>query len=75
MLTAKDGDYDQTDAFDLGADDYLCKPRAAFIVLLARLRALVRRGAPQRPTVLTAGTLPIGPGSSSRTNEIRRLSS
>ena len=60
MLTAKDGDYDQADAFDLGADDYLCKP-AAFIVLLARLRALVRRGAPQRPTVLTAGTLRLDP--------------
>lgn len=60
MLTAKDGDYDQADAFDLGADDYLCKP-ASFIVLLARLRALVRRGAPQRPTVLTAGTLRLDP--------------
>ena len=45
MLTAKDGDYDQTDAFDLGADDYLTKP-FSFIVLVARLRALVRRGAP-----------------------------
>ena len=60
MLTAKDGDYDQTDAFDLGADDYLSKP-FAFIVLLARLRALVRRGAPQRPVVLTAGTLMLDP--------------
>jgi two-component system OmpR family response regulator len=60
MLTAKDGDYDQTDAFDLGADDYLSKP-AAFVVLLARLRALVRRGAPQRPVVLTAGTLSLDP--------------
>ena len=60
MLTAKDGDYDQTDAFDLGADDYLSKP-AAFIVLLARLRALLRRGAPQRPVVLTAGTLTLDP--------------
>lgn len=60
MLTAKDGDYDQADAFDLGADDYLCKP-ASFIVLLARLRALLRRGAPQRPTVLRAGTLRLDP--------------
>jgi two-component system OmpR family response regulator len=60
MLTAKDGDYDQTDAFDLGADDYLSKP-VAFIVLLARLRALVRRGAPQRPVVLTAGSLTLDP--------------
>jgi two-component system OmpR family response regulator len=60
MLTAKDGDYDQTDAFDLGADDYLTKP-FSFIVLVARLRALVRRGAPQRPAVLTAGTLRLDP--------------
>ena len=56
MLTAKDGEYDQTDAFDLGADDYLTKP-FSFRVLLARLRALVRRGAAQRPPVLSAGTL------------------
>jgi two-component system OmpR family response regulator len=60
MLTAKDGDYDQADAFDLGADDYLTKP-FSFIVLVARLRALIRRGAPQRPVVLTAGTLSLDP--------------
>jgi two-component system OmpR family response regulator len=60
MLTAKDGVYDQTDAFDLGADDYLTKP-FSFIVLVARLRALMRRGAPQRPAVLTAGTLSLDP--------------
>jgi two-component system, OmpR family, response regulator len=60
MLTAKDGDYDQADAFDLGADDYLTKP-FSFIVLVARLRALVRRAAPQRPTVLAAGTLSLDP--------------
>jgi two-component system OmpR family response regulator len=60
MLTAKDGEYDQTDALDLGADDYLTKP-FSFIVLVARLRALVRRGAPQRPVVLTAGTLSLDP--------------
>jgi two-component system OmpR family response regulator len=56
MLTAKDGDYDQTDAFDLGADDYLTKP-FSFMVLTARLRALIRRGAPERPVVLAAGDL------------------
>jgi two-component system OmpR family response regulator len=61
MLTAKDGDYDQADAFDLGADDYLTKP-FSFIVLTARLRALIRRGAPQRPVVLTAGELSLDPG-------------
>ncbi len=60
MLTAKDGDYDQADAFDLGADDYLSKP-VSFIVLVARLRALVRRGGPQRPPVLSAGTLSLDP--------------
>lgn len=60
MLTAKDGEYDQTDAFDLGADDYLTKP-FSFRVLVARLRALVRRGAPERPVVLTAGSLVLDP--------------
>jgi DNA-binding response OmpR family regulator len=60
MLTAKDGDYEQADAFDLGADDYLTKP-FSFIVLVARLRALVRRGAPERPVVLTAGSLSLDP--------------
>ncbi|TWD84616.1 DNA-binding response OmpR family regulator [Kribbella amoyensis] len=60
MLTAKDGDYDQTDAFDLGADDYLTKP-FGFIVLIARLRALIRRGAPERPVVMAAGDLVLDP--------------
>ena len=60
MLTAKDGDYDQTDAFDLGADDYLTKP-FSFMVLTARLRALIRRGAPERPVVLAAGDLTLDP--------------
>jgi two-component system OmpR family response regulator len=60
MLTAKDGEYDQTDAFDLGADDYLTKP-FSFIVLVARLRALVRRAAPQLPAVLKAGSLSLDP--------------
>ncbi|BBY36462.1 DNA-binding response regulator [Mycobacterium mantenii] len=60
MLTAKDGEYDETDAFDLGADDYLTKP-FSFRVLVARLRALVRRGAPARPVVLEAGSLALDP--------------
>lgn len=59
MLTAKDGEYDETDAFDLGADDYLTKP-FSFRVLVARLHALVRRGAPERP-VVTAGSLSLDP--------------
>lgn len=60
MLTAKDGEYDQADAFDLGADDYLTKP-FSFVILLARLRALIRRGAPERPVVLTVGDLSLDP--------------
>jgi two-component system OmpR family response regulator len=60
MLTAKDGEYDQADALDLGADDYLTKP-FSFLVLVARLRALIRRGAPARPTVLRAGDLALDP--------------
>ncbi|PVE06192.1 response regulator transcription factor [Streptomyces scopuliridis] len=61
ILTAKDGEYDEADALDLGADDYLTKP-FSFVVLLARIRALLRRGAPQRPAVLTAGDLWLDPG-------------
>lgn len=60
MLTAKDGEYDQTDAFDLGADDYLTKP-FSFVVLVARLRALARRGAPERPVTLVVGDLMLDP--------------
>src|SRR5689334_8852339 len=60
MLTAKDGEYDQTDAFDLGADDYLTKP-FSFLILVARLRALIRRGGPERPVVLVAGDLILDP--------------
>jgi two-component system OmpR family response regulator len=60
VLSAKDGEYDQVDAFDLGADDYLTKP-FSFPVLLAHLRALHRRGAPERPVVLTAGDLVLDP--------------
>lgn len=60
MLTAKDGEFDQVDAFELGADDYLIKP-FSYPVLVARLRALVRRGAPERPTRLTAGDLVLDP--------------
>jgi DNA-binding response OmpR family regulator len=60
MLTAKDGEYDEADALDLGADDYLTKP-FSFVVLLAHLRALVRRGTRARPTVLTAGELSLDP--------------
>ena len=50
MLTAKDGEYDEAEALDTGADDFLSKP-FSFVVLLARLRALLRRGAAPRPAV------------------------
>ncbi|HET9516171.1 MAG TPA: response regulator transcription factor [Actinoplanes sp.] len=60
MLSAKDGEYDQADGLDCGADDYLTKP-FSYVVLLARLRALLRRGTPQRPAVLTAGALTLDP--------------
>jgi DNA-binding response OmpR family regulator len=61
MLSAKDGEYDQADGLDLGADDYLTKP-FSFVVLVARLRALLRRGAPERPAALSAGDLTLDPG-------------
>ena len=60
MLSAKDGEYDQADGLDCGADDYLTKP-FSYVVLLARLRALLRRGTPERPTVLTVGDLELDP--------------
>jgi DNA-binding response OmpR family regulator len=60
MLTAKDGEFDQVEALDSGADDYLTKP-FSYVVLLARLRALVRRGGRERPSVLEAGDLRLDP--------------
>jgi len=61
MLTAKDGEWDEAEALDTGADDFLSKP-FSFVVLLARLRALFRRGAPPRPAVLEYGPLRLDPG-------------
>ena len=60
MLTAKDGDLDHAEALDTGADDFLAKP-FSFVVLVAHLRALMRRGSRQRPAVLTAGDLRLDP--------------
>ncbi len=60
MLTAKDGELDEAEALDTGADDYLTKP-FSFVVLLARLRALMRRGRPERPVLLEAGDLRFDP--------------
>ena len=60
MLSAKDGEYDEADGLDVGADDYLTKP-FSYVVLVARLRALLRRGAPPRPAALAAGDLVLDP--------------
>ncbi len=60
ILSAKDGEYDQADGLDYGADDYLTKP-FSFVVLLARLRALLRRDVGARPTVLQARGIRLDP--------------
>jgi two-component system OmpR family response regulator len=60
MLTARDGVQDRVVGLDAGADDYLVKP-FSFAELLARLRALARRGLAERPTVLQAGSLRLDP--------------
>ncbi len=67
MLTAKDGHLDEAEGLDTGADDYLTKP-FAFVVLLARLRAMLRRPGNERPTVLGAGDLTLDPA----THEVHR---
>jgi DNA-binding response OmpR family regulator len=60
LLSAKDGEHDVADGLDVGADDYLTKP-FSFVVLVARLRALLRRPADLRPAVLTSGDLVLDP--------------
>ena len=60
MLTAKDGEWDEVEGLDTGADDYMTKP-FSHAVLVARLRALLRRGAGERPVVLSAGDLRLDP--------------
>ncbi len=60
MLTARDGASNEADALDAGADDYLTKP-FSYVVLVARLRALLRRGATERPAVIEAGDLRLDP--------------
>jgi two-component system OmpR family response regulator len=61
MLTAKDGDLDEAEALDTGADDYLVKP-FSFPVLIARVRALLRRAGGRDPAPVSAGGLRIDPG-------------
>jgi DNA-binding response OmpR family regulator len=60
MLTARAGAREEAQALDAGADDFLAKP-FSFVVLMARIRALLRRGGAERPTVLTAGDLRLDP--------------
>ena len=60
MISAKDGEYDQADGLDYGADDYLVKP-FSFVVLLARLRALLRRDPVPRPARLRCGPVELDP--------------
>jgi two-component system OmpR family response regulator len=60
MLTAKDGDWDQIEGLDTGADDYVMKP-FSFDVVLARMRSLIRRGATERPVKLSCGDLVLDP--------------
>ncbi|MFD0356872.1 response regulator transcription factor [Streptomyces sp. NPDC127110] len=60
MLTARDGEHDEAEGLDAGADDYLTKP-FSFLVLAARLRALARRAAAPEPTELRAGDLFLDP--------------
>jgi two-component system OmpR family response regulator len=61
MLTAKDGDLDEAEALDAGADDYLTKP-FSFVVLVARVRALLRRTNRSAPAPVEAGDLRVDPG-------------
>jgi DNA-binding response OmpR family regulator len=60
MVSAKDGEHDQADGLDCGADDYVTKP-FSYVVLLAHLRALLRRAPQARPTVLSAGDVRLDP--------------
>jgi DNA-binding response OmpR family regulator len=60
VLTAKDGEYDEAEALDTGADDFLSKP-FSYIVLLARLRALLRRGGATHTGPLRVGDLTLDP--------------
>jgi DNA-binding response OmpR family regulator len=60
MLTAKTGEFDEVEALDTGADDFLSKP-FSYPVLVARLRALLRRGARERPSALQVDDLRLDP--------------
>ena len=72
MLTAKDGEYDEAESLDTGADDFLSKP-FSFVVLVARLHALARR-TQARPTVLELGPLALDPGTAGCTRDGTEIS-
>lgn len=72
MLTARDGVRDRIRGLDAGADDYLIKP-FDFGELVARVRALLRRGAPERPAVLTAADLSLDPAARTVTRSGRAI--
>ena len=72
MLTARDRVTDRLRGLDAGADDYLVKP-FDFGELVARVRALLRRGAPERPAVLVAGDLEVDPATRSASRAGRRV--
>ena len=72
MLTAKDGDLDEAEGLDTGADDFVTKP-FSFVVLLARLRAVMRRRGTERPVVLEAGDLRLDPAERRAWRGERRL--
>ncbi|MER7399478.1 response regulator transcription factor [Streptomyces sp. NPDC000151] len=61
MLTAKDGEYDEAEGLDTGADDYLTKP-FSYVVLVARVKALLRRRGRTALPVLTVGALTVDQG-------------
>jgi two-component system OmpR family response regulator len=67
MLTARDAVTDRVSGLDVGADDYVTKP-FSFAELLARIRALIRRGASERPALLKVGDLVLDPA----TRQVRR---
>jgi DNA-binding response OmpR family regulator len=75
MLTAKDGEWDQVEALDTGADDYVTKP-FSFQVLLARMRSLLRRGVAERPVKIEVGGLAFDPATKdvTRDGQLIRLS-
>ena len=68
LLSAKDGEHDVADGLDVGADDYLTKP-FSFVVLVARLRALVRRPVGARPAVLASGDIVLDPATRTVTQQ------